>query len=261
MKNDGQKREDEMIFFLNGKKYKDLSYNLQKMLQTFFGLCDPEETVTCTHALERTKPDLIIHYMGRDKYVSMKSGTSCQVHSENIFTFVDFLRSLGVKESTIEIILLFQFGDGTTDGTGKERFNLADFKFKQRKRFKEASDDLNSDSEIISEVFKRCVFQGLDNTVPAANALYHGTYEHGIGIVKKQVTKYIAKPHHWDWMDSMHIGPLTFRPACRQIDDDPVHKEKRFKIQISLPNMYDDMKYIDKTLSSYTPERFRTYDE
>lgn len=261
MKNDGQKREDEMIFFLNGKKYKDLSYNLKKMLQTFFGLCDPEETVTCTHAIDYTKPDIIANYMGKDKYVSMKSGTSCQVHSEDVFAFVDFLRTLKVQERTIETILMFQFGDGTIDGTGKERIDLAEFKFNERERIKEANIDLNKNPEVIYEVFKRCVFQGLNKSVPAANAIYHGTYEHGIGVVRKQIDKYIVTPHHWDWMDSMHIGPLTFRPACRLIDDDPRHKERRFKIQITWPDIKADLKYIDRKYFSYTPERFRTHDE
>lgn len=261
MINKGYKHEDEMIYFMNNKQYKDLNKNLQDMLETMFGIVDPNETIKCEYAIERTKPDIAITFMGRTKYVSIKSGTSKIMHHENISGFVELLKNKAISERTIETILLFHYGDGTTDGSGKKRISLDELKYRLSKRIKEANKELNDSSEILSAVMNRAVFQGVRNDIPAADALYVGDYISGLVVTRKQIVKHIANPHKWDWMDSLHVGPLLIKAANRYIGKEIKDPEKREKMELYWSQLQSDIRYIHFKYDNYTPMRHRTYEE
>ena len=65
MKTQGVLKEDEMIYFLNNRKIKELSPNLNTMLQTLYGVLDPEWTVYCENAADLTKPDFVVTVNGK----------------------------------------------------------------------------------------------------------------------------------------------------------------------------------------------------
>ena len=257
----GSLHEDEMIEFLNNKQVKTLSNNLRNMVVELFGVVDPEETIQCEHAIDYTKPDFVVTYKGKQKYVSMKSGNGELVHHENIDTFCKFLESIGVSNETITTIKLHQFGDGTIDGTGVKRYELSELKYALRDRIKKANFELNQ-IEIVVRVAERVLFQGVNPDVPEANAIYHGTFEYGVMANKKQILKYInAKKARWAFYDNLHIGPFFLRPHARYINTEIKSEKSRRMIDLHWPRMYSDIDYISHHFDSYTPVRFRTYEE
>lgn len=260
--NKGYFREDEMIHFLNNQKVSNLNKSQHELLRVLFGVVEPDEIIKCDYAIEYTKPDFVITYKEKNKYVSMKSGKSEVLHSEMISTLIPFLRSIGVSENTLRTILLYHFGDGTVNGTGKERYSIEKLNFWLADRIKQANKELNSNEEIINKFVDRIIFQGVKNDVPAADCIYHGNFEYGIAVNKKQILKYIKKKYvTWAFYDRLHIGPLFLRPHARYIGKEIKNEIRHMKMDVYWPKLSADLAYIDEHFDCYTPLRHRTYDE
>lgn len=261
MQNRGQFKEDQMLVFLNNKKFKELSPNLHNMVEALFGVVDPDEMVYCEHGIERTKPDIVITIGQRKKYVSMKTGSAKAIHSEQIDSFITFLKSIGVSQETIETVLLYHYGDGTTNGTGKERRPTEQLACWLGKRLEEANDELNSD-EFVWSIINHVAFQGVNPNVPAADAIYFGDVEYGVIATVKQFKKRFARSDgRWRFFHNLHVGPIFIKPAARYAGTEIKEEERRHKVICEWFRLREDIEYISKRYDNYTPLRFRTYEE
>ena len=180
--NHGKLIEDELMLALNNHRVMDLIPNLHYLMRELFGALEPEELVTCAQPDKPIKPDLLITYKGETKGLSVKSGTSEYVHGEPVEKFVEYLKTQGVSDNTVKTILLNQFGDGTIDGTGKERMDLAELKYRLRIQIKEANQELNNNHDILLNILDRMLFQGWDENAIPAYAIYHGDI-YGVFII------------------------------------------------------------------------------
>ena len=243
--NYGFLKEDEMVHHLNGIKIKDLSNNLRNLMRDLFGVLDDEEVVHARKTDDFIKPDFIIEYRNEKKYVSMKSGKANVVHSEIITTFTAFLLENGISKETVETILLYQFGDGTTDGTGKKRLEYDQLRFNLSLRIKKANKELNADNNFIMKVIDRCVFVGtLPNAIPA-DCIYHGNYEFGMVATKRQFEKHIMR-RNWNYINNLHIGPLQLRPHARYINSEIVSEKRRRTVDCYWPYYNADIEFISR---------------
>lgn len=241
--NKGILKEDEMVIHLNNKTPKELTNNCRNLMKDLFGALDEEKIIKCQKTEGSVKPDYIIEYDGKKHCVSMKSGRSQIVHQEIIKNFVLFLRSLGVSKRTQQTILYYQYGDGTMDGSAKERMSYERLRLVLADRIKEANDELNKDKDFIWKIVERCVFIGAVQDAPEADALYHGDYEFGMVVSKKQVKKHIYRKT-WDYLNNLHIGPLHIRPSARYIGREIVSEKRRQRVELFWPNLKDDIDYI-----------------
>ena len=262
MKTEGYLKEDEIIYFLKNHKVKDLNPNLYSMVKTLYGVLDPEWLIKCEYGIELTKPDFVITINDKKKYVSMKSGKAEYVHGEPISTFIPFLRSIGVSKETLRTLLLYHFGDGTLDGTGKNRMSgdkVADW---LNEKLIAANQEL-SEGEIMWKIIDRCLFQGIRNDVPPADAIYFGDVEYGKVATKKQIKKHYEKgdKRYRNLTRSIHIGPLIVKPEARYAGVPIKSEKKHMKVTISWMHLREDIEYINKHYDSYTPMRHRTYEE
>ena len=241
--NFGTQKELEMVMNLDGKKVGELSNNLRTFMQALFGILDNEEIVHCSKIEEFIKPDFVVTYKENKKYVSMKSGRAETIHQENIKTFILFLRSLGISKRTQQTILLYQYGDGTLDGSGKERMDYNKLRLVLEERIQEANEELNSSKEIIMKVMERCLFVGnLENAIPI-DCVYFGDYRFGVTATVNQMRKYITRKS-FHWMKNLHIGPIQLRPHARYINKDIKHPEAREKLECYWANFSSDIDYI-----------------
>lgn len=246
--NHGFLREDEMVHHLNNKKVKELNNNLYHMMQELYGVLDEEEVITCYKTEDFIKPDFVIIYKGETRYVSMKSGRSEIVHSESIKTFILFLRSLGISKETQRTVLYHHYGDGTLDGSGKERYNYDKLRYILSERIAKANEEFH-DIKIIMAVIERCVFLGTkDNAVPI-DCLYHGDFEFGTVATKKQIIKHL-KRKKWDYIQNLHIGPLMIRPHARYVGTEIKNEKRRQTVECNWINLYSDIDYISKRYDS-----------
>ena len=250
--NHGKLIEDEMMLAFNNHMVKDLIPNLRYLLQELFGALEANEVITCTQPDIPIKPDLLITYKGITKGLSIKSGTSEFVHGEPIEKFIEFLKELGITDKTIRTLLLNQFGDGTIDGTGKERMPLFELKYQLAEDIRETNTELNSNSNILTKIIDRLLFSGWNKEAVPADAIYHGDMFNGVVATKTQIMKWIENKS-WDYYDNLHVGPIFLRPHARYIGTEIRNEFYRHKIDGFWTNMMADIKYISGKYFSYTP--------
>ena len=260
MYNRGQLVEDEFILQLNDKKVAELNDNLRYMLEDLFGVIDRKEIIKCKKADDWIKPDVLITYQDRTKGLSIKNGKADTFHTEQLKYFVPYLRSIGVSERSIKTLLLFQFGDGTTDGTGNYRMNQVQTYEKYKDRIKEFNEEMNENDEIVSALIDRFLFAGVNPEADKADAVFIGDAYNGVCVTKKQMMKFI-KNFKYDFYNNPHVGPILLIPAGRNIMRNSLHEEKRLKIVAWWPKAENTFYSIARRYSNYTPLHHRTYEE
>ena len=246
----GLQKEDKMVNALNNKKIGDLNANLKKMMANLYGIIEDDEIVKCRKKEDFSKPDLVITYKGVSRYISMKSGTAKEIHEEQISTVISFLHRLGISKYTLNTLLLFQYGDDTTNGTGDHRMTWQEVYKKYDQRIKYANNELNRNKKVFLDIMERCMFQGVDVKAIPADALYHGDENSGVLVTKNQFLKYFQMKN-WDLYNSFHIGPMILRPHSRDVNHDIQNEHLRHKLQFNWPTLKADMLYINEHFSSY----------
>lgn len=241
----GLLKEDEMVLALNKRTFSELNGNLKRLLNSLFGAIDPCEIILCEKTKDFIKPDFIITCKNISLGISMKSGSAVIVHNEIVTNFISFIRRLRVSEKTIETILLFHFGDGTTDGTGTKRLSTSEVREKLADRIIEANQELNSDLKFIYEVVYHCVFKGAKEENLEADAIYYGDVDNGVVATQKQLFKNMQR-RGFDYYDCLHIGPLLIRPDSRYADTDIIDERKRNRIVMYWPNLRSEIDYVSR---------------
>ena len=244
MANLGKYFEIEIVQDLNDKKIKNIEPNYVFTLERLYGPLNKHKRVYCEHADKYIKPDIIITYEKSEKAISLKSGTACEVHRENVRNFIPFLRSLGISEKTLKTIVLFQYGDKTFDGSGKERMTNGETYNWLEERIKEANEELNDNKETINAVIDRAMFQGIDPCARHADYIYHGSRLDGVLISQNQIYKYVNKKK-FNFISHLHIGPLIIRPHARYAHKPIEKKESRDMLTLYWPNFRVDLEYIN----------------
>ena len=148
-KNIGRLKEDEFVAAIDGKKAKDLSHNLKHTLREIFGLFDGEEVLKSGLVEKLQKPDFFIEYKGIRKYISLKTGRAETVSEEGLKQFLAYLRSWNLSTESQKTFLYYHFGDGTLDGSGKERLAYFDLIAKLKDRIIALNAELNENKDFI----------------------------------------------------------------------------------------------------------------
>lgn len=242
--NDGNLKEQEVIYDLNNKRIGDLSNNMKNLMRSLFGVLDNDYLVRCYKVDDLNKTDFVIEYDNRKRNVSMKSGKAVIVHNEILANFINFLKENGVSQRTLDTICLFHYGDGTTDGSGAyERMSYDQVNESLKDRIKEANDELNQDIDFILNVMDHCVFKGAYENNIEADCIYFGDRDYGVVATKNQFIKN-TKRRGFDYYSHLHIGPLLFRPDARYINSDIKDVRKRNRIVAYWPHLREDIEYM-----------------
>lgn len=240
--------EKQMIAALNGKKMIELNHNLKLFIKKLFGDIDDDTKIGCKKFEGFFKPDFVVTCDGVNKYISMKSGMADTVHEEQLSSVITFLHRIGISDETLETIRLFQYADGTIDGTGSHRMNWREAYETYDERIKKANIELNSSKKQLLKIMDRFLFQGVDNEAVFADAIYHGNIEDGVLVLRHQFERYFLFKS-WKKYDSFHIGPIIIKPHSRFIgmDNKEIKNEHlRHRMQFRWPKLKEDMIYMNK---------------
>ena len=244
-KNRGLLNEDKMIKMINEKTIDEMNKNIAFFLEEMYGLVDKDIIFHAQKIEGFIKPDFEIEYLGELHFVSMKSGRATTVHQESIKSFILFLRQFGISKRTQKTLLLYQYGDGTMDGTGEKRLGYTDIRYKLKNEIEEANIELNSNYELITAFANRILFVGTDETNQSADYIYHGTYKLGTFASKRQINKWLRRKTY-AYIEALHIGPFLFRPHARYADTTIKDEESRHKVDIYWPTIQSDLDYIQE---------------
>jgi len=242
-RNNGFKNEKQIVTALDGKKAKQLPNNLKHMIEEMFGFFVAKEKVKAGLIEHFQKADIYIDYNGIRTNVSIKYGRSEGVGEESIKTFIQYLRKWGLSIRGQQTVLLYQFGDGTMDGTGKERLDYARLRVLLQERIKDLNKEINDNKELVKDFVDRCLFKGTEYNKVEADCIYHGDVEYGVTCTRKQIMKHVER-RTWDFMENLHIGPIQFRPHARYVGKKIVLEERRWIVSFWWANLAADLDYI-----------------
>lgn len=244
--NDGNLKEQEIIYALNNTKVSDLSNNLRYLMRSLFGVLDNSKIIKCYKVDDAFKTDFVIEYDGRKHNVSMKSGKAVIVHNEILCNFINYLKSEGISQETLDTICMFHYGDGTTNGSGSEqRKGYEDVVHELSSKIKSANKELNENMDFVLKVMNRCLFKGSKEDNLEADCLYFGDVDYGIVATKSQFIKN-TKRRGFDYYDHLHIGHLLLRPDARYVGKEISSERKRNRIVAYWPKLREDVEYMSK---------------
>ena len=241
--NKGFIKEDEMVINLNNHLVKDINSNLKDMLEKLFGALGENENIECEIVRDFAKPDIVITYKGEKRYVSIKTGSANSVHSEFVEYFVEYLKKNGISQETLNTILLFQYGDGTLDGTGEKRMIYNEIMTKYANEIRKANEELNANPNFVCEMVCHYLFDGSRPELPSADAIYYGDIYNGYLVNRQQVRSHLRK-RKWNQLNNPHIGPLLIRATARYPDKRDTYERKRHRVNLAWLYLSDEIKYI-----------------
>lgn len=243
----GKLLEDEFAIALENKKYEELSPNLKTFIRDIFGAVNRDDFIHCQRLAMKIKPDIMVSIGETKKYVSLKSGGATILHCENIKTIVLFLRALGLSTKSQKTLLLWHYGDGTMDGSGKDE---------DRRDYHETIEwigremwDLNHEliasKELVIQMIDRAIFLGVNKEAEKAEFIYHGDIENGYTVSRSQVLRYLDDKT-WGYYTNLHFGPLLIRPQAKYAHKKVKNQEERQRVMFYWPGLGDEIRHIYK---------------
>ena len=225
----GHQNESDIIAVLNGTNIAKLPRHFREFIERLFGT---DQGVLDVHKPNNEqKGDIGITLKGVTKYISIKSGDSNSFHSEHISTFIPFLRSIGINETTLKTIVLFHYGDNTLNGTGPIRFSSQQLRRFYHDRFERASLELSQPSKL-APIIDRCVTRGRFPSNQLIAGIYHGTIASGFFIATNQINQILLRTTHRRKNGTINMGMLTYQPGSRNLWGIPGSEQKREQSEI-----------------------------
>lgn len=212
----GLKNEENIINYLNKKRIGDLNNKWKKHILKMFPFAKENDLVLAKHFPNyNAKPDIAIKIRYSIKYVSIKTGKIPSMHQESYYSFMRFLRKLGVSERTISIIRFFHYGDSKKLHTNGKPLSFKEMKEKYSDYFLQASKELDTE-KIISAVVDRSVIRGTSYKNTAIDYLYYGDLEHGNLIDCEEIYE-IVLAYRMHGKSPIHFGGLNYMPNARSL--------------------------------------------
>lgn len=239
----GFENEDELIEYLNSKRIKDLNSNMKDFIFFIFGNIDEENIIQATSGKSGQKPDMIITINNVIKRISIKKGTGNSVHQEKVDVFVEFLESINISNETINKLLKFHWGDGTSDGTGSQRISSSDYKQQFPEEIEMINKEFNKEKNI-KEFIYRFIMQGKSDDYDIVDALYYGNVNEGHWASKDEIIEYVV--NNIFSLDSIHFGPLTYQIWNRCLNFNPNTENRRRVMQVKWGSLLNDLLIIER---------------
>ena len=248
--------EEKLCEAINGKTYYELNDNLRFFIHYLFSRVDKEKKFKCFQTENFIKPDICIQQEKECKYVSVKYGQSETIHNENIKTFVIFLKECGISDESIQTYLLYHYGDGTTDGTGKNRLSSIEVRFRYEERIDKMNEEFNKTKEFIKKFADRVLFNGVNPDANKAEFIYYGDSDYGVFVSRNQFMRHIERKN-WAYMTTcIHVGPFVIRPHARYSNKEIRNEEHRHTVTINYPRFSSDLNYISSRYSyAFNPNK------
>lgn len=234
----GFRNEYEFSSYLNNKKVSELNIMFRNFIDDIFDNPDEDLDIKAYVNTTRKKYDICIVIDSSIKRISIKKGIKNSVHVEGISSFIHFLIQNGVKKEIIIEYLKYHYADGTTNGTGKERISVEEYKKNNQNKIDMINNAINNKS-ILYKAVRRFVLRGIENN-EFIDCLLFGVVDDFIWIKKEDIVKLIMGKIN-EYSSAVHFGALTVQPMNRCLNYNPKYEKTRFCVQIKWYNIVDDI--------------------
>ena len=234
----GFQNEKQFCNMLNDKKVKDLNPMLESFISDLYGNLDGDLLIKCRISYSDKKYDIVLTIDNIDKRISIKKGIKNSVHVEGISSFIHFLIENNIERKYVINYLKYHYADGTTNGSGKKRISVDEYKLSHQKEIDELNKVLNKE-ELLIKAVERFVIKG-NISDKEIDALVYGTIYDFYWIKKKDIYKIILYKKD-SYSTAVHFSCLTVQPLDRCLNNNPKYEKRRFCIQIKWYNLIDDI--------------------
>ena len=241
--NNGIRNETEIMDAINGKKYCELSKHLQHIVKEMFSDIENDSVIHVEKVPGFAKPDLKFTVYNESHYLSVKYGTSSQVHCVELEVFVKWLKDHEFSDHIIECFKKYHYGDGTLDGTGEKRMSQQETLNTYKSEIEEINEAFNANRYLVRDLAKLVIFDGNDSNKPSADFIFHGDIEEGEICSMDSVLRYF-KTKKADKLITPHFGRIILRPYARYLSGKETYPEKRHKVVFEWCRMIWDLEFI-----------------
>jgi len=242
----GLKNEEEIIYYLNLKRFCELNEKWQNHIKRMFPFVEDNDVIYARKFPDhKSKPDAIIKVRHCCEYLSIKSGRNPSVHQEDYFVFQNFLKRIGVQDWILRTIYFFHFGETKKLNNNGVPFTKEELEERFSEFFLKASEALN-DTKIIEQVIYRTVIKGADQKRNALTFLYFGNVDQGFLLSREDIYSLIL--NYREHKSSIHFGGLNYQPGGRnRLRAD--YRYVRIKLPILSPMYYMSEEEIRDVIS------------
>lgn len=167
------------------------------------------------------------------------------MHTEHVSSFINYLKECGMSNDLARKLLLFHYGDGTDNGSGKVRFSTQEYILNHPKDIKELNSFFNNDGFIIKTV-ERLIIYGNNSKVPI-DAIIWGVPNDYMWLTKKEIINVCLK-HKGISKNSLAISGIFYQPFNRCLNFNPKYEKYRHYVQFKWYHLSDD---IIETMAFY----------
>ncbi len=233
-KNDGVQNEQNIVSTLNNKQYNELADCHKKFIRQL----EPkilEDTIISARKIggQGLKPDIKLSILQNDWFVSVKKGGGNSIHQESINYFLHYCSTLGMTPEEQDDLLLFLYGDGTTNGDSspEERMEMSEIKELYKEEIAKVQAYFDKNKRNLIERFLIYGRLGHEKNIHA-NYLYHGDSIDGVWCpLNDDAIDYITTlPNAKD--APLSIGPFSVQVWNRNLNGKPEFEKRRHSIQI-----------------------------
>lgn len=234
----GYKNEIDFAVAINRKKYCELDENMKKFIKFIFNDIKEDDVLECRRYKMKHKSDVYIKLNGVIKNVSIKSGIRVSVHAEPINDFVKFLKEVKISCNIINYLLLYHYGDFTTNGSGNVRISASELKEKYKREIQIFNKYVNH-KNIIKKVITRCLFEGSSGK-KVADYIYYGYVPNGIYASRNEIINYFCNNRATEII-APHFSYLIYQNWNRNIIYNPKLESHRYYCQLKWPSIQEDL--------------------
>ena len=234
----GKNNEYEFIKYLNGKRIFELNQNFKKLINELFPNVEQDSIIKCWKNKYKQKSDIFIKINNEIKGISIKKGYKNSVHVERISDFIHFLIENNIDIETVIEYLKYHYADGSTNGKGKKRISVEEYKKENQYKIDKINENLNNE-KLIKKAIERFITKG-KNSNYYISAIIYGEVDNFIWATSEQIEEMILLKKDI-YSSGIHFGALTCQPKNRCLNYNPLYEKDRYCIQIKWYNIFDDI--------------------
>lgn len=241
----GFKNEKNIVFDLEGKRYKDLNLNLKRFV-SYIAKCEGKNISNETkidsriETDNRKKQDLYVS-IDEDEYaVSVKMGGGNSAHQEKCEDFIKYIvEKFGASKELCDDIRVMLWCDGTLDGKGTgKRMTTKEYLETHKDEIEKIREFLDKHTK---ELIQRALFIGKYNS--KVDYIYHGTPMSGKWISAKELIEYQVNNKKKLQKGSLaRLGRMNVQVWNRCLNGK--ESKRRGQIQIKYTSLENDLQNI-----------------
>lgn len=195
----GIANEKEFVKYLNRKRVGELNPLFHEMIDKLYANSKENYIIRAWLNKMPQKADFFIKLDGKIK------GIKNSVHVEGISQFTHFLIENNIPREVVIYYLHYHYADGTTNGTGKIRISVEEYKKEHQHEIDKINEIFNND-DLLMKAIERII------------------------LSKKSC-----------YSTAVHFGPITCKPKNRCLNYNSRYEHDRFSVQLKWYNIQDDI--------------------